>query len=176
MKDLIAKHIHEWRHSRLSPLAKELAIAVLMRAAQGMNDEDLCRYLDYRKRGCDPDSVQWRLIENTKASLLREDSRLAKGVREIREALTVIETRRKEQQQAMLAVAGDDYDRFFDVWKDEQRYKNSLIPPWARGGNIRGRRRRKPVKGGKIDTMPLDVVIAKHNEYLAKKRELGIPM
>lgn len=172
MRDVLKRRIQEWRRSRMNPFTKEVAVSVLRRAAQGMDDDAICRYLDYRKRGLDRDSVEWRVLENTKASLLREGSRLQEGVQEIREALARIEEERKRIADARPAVGDEGITSrtVYELWRDELRYKNSLIPPGARGGGRSGRRRKREVKGGKIDTTPLEVVIQKHNERLLKKR------
>ena len=178
MLDVVEKHVAMWKKSRLSPLLRELAVSVVRRAAQGMDDRLIWMYLDHRMRGLDPESAEWKAVYNTKMALLRADSRLSQDVRRIREELARIELERQASgdtvpplaRQEALARQETIENWAMWAWRDELRYKNSLIPPGARGGGRSGRRRRRKVKGGKIDTTPLEVVIQKHNERLLRKR------
>lgn len=177
-ESVLGEQIEAWRRSRLSPMLRELAIGVLRRAYQGMSDQDICWYLDSCKRGLDPESAQARMVEMTREALLREGSRLRKGVDAIREELAVIEAERERARQIGQSRrdAGTkeiSSREIREVWRDEIQYKNSLIRPGARGGNRSGRKRKKEARRTEIRRAYINAVMRRHDEAMRRKNGKG---
>lgn len=171
MYRVAAEQIESWRKSRLSPMMKELAISVIRRAAQGMHDQGLYRYLDYRKRGVDPNSTQWQAIEMTQEALRRDGSKLRKSICEIRSELERIEAERSAADEA--TREGRSYHvssaEAHLAWKDEMRYKNSLIRPEARGSSRNSKSRTRSKKKRYVRRSYLDAM-ARHDEKIRARR------
>src|SRR5690606_18018333 len=98
MLQSLKRHLDMWQESDLAPTLKELAVAVLHRAAQGMDDQEICRYLDFRKRGHERESAEWKMMEKTKEAVNQEGTRLRQGICEIREELQLIEEAREREE------------------------------------------------------------------------------
>lgn len=169
----LKKHLDMWQESDLAPTLKELAIAVLHRAAQGMDDQGICRYLDFRKRGLERDSAEWKMIERTKEAVNREGSRLRQGICEIREELQLIEeAREREEPEERGNVESGEVttDEVLWAWRDEIRYKNSLIPPGARKGRRSGRRRKREIPRSRYRRYYVEEAIRYDEEMRRKKK------
>lgn len=146
MNDTLAKRLREWHDSGFDPLYVDLVTAVLNRVAQGMNDSAILSYLDYRKRGVPAGSEERAVIDDvarafvTEGSLLRDDVTTIRQAEERAERERLRRAKKAAKDLPLLPGVSDDVYR---LWCLEQRYKNSLIPPGARGGGRSGRRRKK---------------------------------
>ena len=138
-----------WLKSGMDRFYVELAVQVINRAAQGMSDDEILRYLDYRKRGLAPDSEETAIVEDVKRALVTEGSRLYVDVLDVRriEASAAIERAerlaRREKENREVEKWGCES---WDVWRDEQAYKRRLVVENARGGGRSGKRRKKQPK------------------------------
>lgn len=174
MLQSLKRHLDMWQESDLAPTLKELAVAVLHRAAQGMDDQGICRYLDFRKKGLERDSAEWKMIERTKEAVNQEGSRLRQGICEIREELQLIEkAREQEESEARVNVEPGEVttNEALWAWRDEIRYKNSLIPPGARRGRRGGRRRKKKISRSRYRRYYVEEAI-RHDEEMRRKKKM----
>ena len=138
-----------WLKSGMDRFYVELAVQVINRAAQGMSDDEILRYLDYRKRGLAPDSEETAIVEDVKRALVTEGARLYVDVLDVRrmEASAAIERAERLARRAREHREADKWAcELWDVWRDEQTYKRRLVLEDARGGGRSGRRRKKPQK------------------------------
>lgn len=146
MHALIHQHLREWKKTGASPFAVELVRTVLDRVAQGMTDSHIISYLNWRKRNVDKTGENAEMIERIKESFQTEGSRLWKATDEIRDELQRLEEERKAKKESIPPEESGAWMTpilAYECWKDEQRYKNSLIPPGARGGQKAGRKRKQ---------------------------------
>src|SRR5690606_2782766 len=138
-----------WLKSGMDRFCVELAVQVINRAAQGMSDDEILRYLDYRKRGLAPDSEETAIVEDVKRALVTEGSRLYVDVLDVRriEASAAIERAerlaRREKENREVEKWGCET---WDVWRDEQAYKRRLVVENERGGTSSGKRRKRTCK------------------------------
>lgn len=138
-----------WLKSGLDRFYVELAVQVINRAAQGMSDDEILRYLDYRKRGLAPDSEETAIVEDVKRTLVTEGARLYVDVLDVRriEANAAIERAERLARRAQEHREADKWAcESWDVWRDEQAYKRRLVLEGARGGGRSGKRRKRPQK------------------------------
>lgn len=138
-----------WLKSGLDKFYVELAVQVINRAAQGMSDDEILRYLDYRKRGLAADSEEVRIVEDVKRALVTEGTRLYVDVLDVRriEASAAIERAERLARRAQEHLESDKWAcESWDVWRDEQAYKRRLVLEDARRGGRSGKRRKKQPK------------------------------
>jgi len=135
-----------------------------------MNDSAILSYLDYRKRGVPAGSEERAVIDDvarafvTEGSLLRDDVTAIRQAEERAEQERLRRAKEAAKDSPLLPGVSDDVYR---LWQLEQRYKNSLIPPGARGRGRSGRRRKKGAWRSRSRPRPnathLEEVIVKHN-------------
>ena len=153
MQELIKQHLREWEKTGASPFAVELVRTVLDRVAQGMTDSHIIAYLNWRKRNVDKTGENAEIIERIKESFQTEGSRLWKATDEIRDKLQRLEEERKAKKESIPPEESGAWMTpilAYECWKDEQRYKNGLIPPDARGRSRSSGRKRKKDKPQKL--------------------------
>ena len=168
---LAEAYIEQWRDVEIDPFYRELVMAVLNRVSQGMDDAGIIAYLDYRKRGTKPGSEERAIIDDVATAFKTAGTRIRDDVEAIRQAEARAQTERlkkaREEAKDMELMPGVS-DEIYRLWRAEQRYKLSLVPPGARGGVKNRRKRKKERPKRRVATRSLQWIL-RHEEYLASR-------